>query len=271
VDASDEAPAASERTTLVVPCFDEAERLRPGVFAAFADGRPWLRFLFVDDGSRDATDAVLAEAVARWPACMGRMRLAENRGKGEAVRAGLLRALAADPSPAFVGYWDADGATPLDELERLRAALREDPGRIVAMASRARTPGSRIARSPTRHAVGRLAAAAVASILGAPLYDTQCGAKLLRVGSGLEDALREPFLTRWIFDVELLARLAHGLGPDRSLSDVVVELPVRAWRDVPGSRVRARDVLRVPLDLARIARARRRADRQAGRSATRPR
>ena len=249
--AAGAAPAAA----IVVPCFDEAKRLHADAFRDFAVPRPWLRFVFVDDGSRDATREILA-ALARDPS--GRcelLALDRNRGKAEAVRAGMLRALA---GPAdLVGFWDADLATPLAELERFRACFAAEPGLEIVLGSRVRLLGHRVERSELRHYFGRIAATCVSQILGLPVYDTQCGAKLFRATPALRAAFQEPFLTRWEFDVEILARWLehHRARGSADLHARIRELPLREWRNVPGSRLRPRDFLRAPLELLRIWRA----------------
>jgi dolichyl-phosphate beta-glucosyltransferase len=90
----------------------------------------------------------------------------------------------------------------------------------------------------------------VSWMLRLPVHDTQCGAKVFRceVAPAL---FGRPFVTRWLFDVELLARLRHRLGRDGVLSSVV-EVPLDCWHEVSGSRLRLKDLLRVPLDLLRI-------------------
>ncbi|MEZ5285651.1 MAG: glycosyltransferase [Vicinamibacterales bacterium] len=98
---------------LVVPCFDEARRLPVAAFdAALARGD--LSCLFVDDGSTDGTAEILAAMVGRHPRHADLLRRAPNRGKADAVRAGM--AAAESMAPRYVGYWDADLSTPLDAV-----------------------------------------------------------------------------------------------------------------------------------------------------------
>jgi glycosyltransferase involved in cell wall biosynthesis len=248
------AAAADLGVALVVPCYDEAERLDVAAFRAFAASRPWLRCVFVDDGSRDTTRAVLAGLVREAPASFELVALERNRGKAEAVRAGVLRALAS--GAGLVGYWDADLATPLAELDRFRACFAAEPGLEVVLGSRVRLLGHHVERRELRHYFGRVAATCVSQILRLAVYDTQCGAKLFRVTPALHAAFRDPFLTRWEFDVELLARWLEA--PRSGGGDVhgrIRELPLLEWRDVAGSRLRLRDFVRAPLELLRIWRA----------------
>jgi glycosyltransferase involved in cell wall biosynthesis len=234
-----------DELVLIVPCFNEAERIDVAAFSAFAKAEPSVRLLFVDDGSRDDTAArcaTLGEVI----------RLPTNVGKGEAVRAGVLAAL--DGGAAVVGWWDADLATPLDEVARLRAALRGDVAFVLG--SRVKLLGRTIDRSLVRHYLGRVAATGVSLTLGLRIYDSQCGAKLMRASLAAE-LFNPPFLTPWMFEVELLARLRHR-RPGWTSSDVervVHEVPLHRWREVPGSRLRWTDVVAVPWQLWRIWRA----------------
>lgn len=245
----------SRSVRLVVPCFDEAARLDVAAVRAALDADPDLALTFVDDGSRDRTRAVLEGLAATAPARVDVVALPENRGKGEAVRAGLLAALAR--GPAFTGWWDADLATPFAEVARLRDALDARPGAWLAMGARVAALGASISRRASRHYAGRFVATLVARTLRMATYDTQCGAKLFRAAAtppGLFDA---PFLTRWLFDVEVLARLVRrhrdGLGPPPA--SLVVEVPLTAWTDVPGSKVKPTDFFRALTGLRRIRRA----------------
>jgi len=247
-------PRTRPATALVVPCHDEAARLDTEALLAFAAERPWLRVWLVDDGSRDGTRALLQRLAARAPASFAVLALDENRGKGEAVRRGLLRAL--EEHPERVGFWDADGATPLAALERFLETFEAHPELEMVLGSRIQLLGRRIERQVLRHYLGRVAATWVSHMLGVAVYDTQCGAKLFRPTPALAEALAEPFLTRWVFDVELLARWmrARDVAGSEAVGQLVRELPLEVWRDVPGSRIRPRDVFGVPRDLWRIHR-----------------
>jgi glycosyltransferase involved in cell wall biosynthesis len=239
--------------TVVVPCYDEAERLRPGAFVRACQATPGLHFLFVDDGSRDGTLALLRELAARAPERLAVLALPGNRGKAEAVRAGLLEAFARGHD--YVGWWDADLATPLDEIARFVAALETAPEREIVFGARVRMLGRAIERSAQRHALGRVFAAAASQALGLPVYDTQCGAKLLRATPALAALFAEPFASGWVFDVELLARLIRARRREgRPAADAVLELPVLAWQDVPGSKVGPADFVRGLVELLRIRR-----------------
>jgi dolichyl-phosphate beta-glucosyltransferase len=239
------------RVALVIPCFNEEARLDVGAFrGAFLEGRE-LELVFVDDGSTDGTRGVLEEirrlrtgptaVVARYP----------NAGKAEAVRRGVLDAL--DRRPDAVGFWDADLATPFSELAAFADVLERRPEVDIVMGSRVKLMGRSIERRAWRHYLGRVFATAASLALELPVYDTQCGAKLLRVTPRLSGVFAAPFVAQWVFDVELLARLlaAHPAGPVEAERSIF-ELPLGTWADVQGSKVKGADFFRAARDLAMI-------------------
>ena len=233
-------------TALVVPCFNEADRLDTDAFLDLAE-RLEATLVFVDDGSTDATPAILSRVHARQPR-VHVLTLASNVGKGEAVRAGLLAALAS--GAGLVGYFDADLATAPAEIARLVDIAESRTEHDAIIASRVGLLGHHIERSAVRHYLGRIFATASSIVLGLRVYDTQCGAKLFRATDPLRRALSEPFVSTWAFDVELLGRLTKsGLTADRML-----EVPLVAWRDVGSSKLSVSSALRAALDLIRIRR-----------------
>ena len=238
-------------TTLVIPCFNEADRLPRDSIRELLAGSD-LGLVLVDDGSSDGTGALLDELAAGSADRIRVLRLDRNRGKAEAVRHGLLAAL--DRSDA-VGYADADFATPADELVRLARLLAGSDSAAV-IGSRVAMLGATIQRSAVRHYLGRVFATGASLSLGRPVYDTQCGAKLFRVTPTLRSALERPFRSRWAFDVELLGRL-WSADPAAQ----IVEVPLRRWVDVGRSKVKPSAMLRTGLELVLIARDLRRARR----------
>ncbi len=236
------------RSVIVVPCFNEERRLDRKEFLRLA--RAGVSLLFVDDGSRDNTRGVLDALAAQAPTSIEVLGLKTNSGKSEAVRTGL-RAAVATGAP-WVGFVDADLATPVEEILRL-AALAEAASVDVVLGSRVALAGRHIERKAARHYLGRVFATAAALVLQQRFYDTQCGAKFFRNTELLRAALETPFHSRWIFDVELLARLLQGVGGLAGLPvNAFREVPLERWRDVPGTRLRPRDIANVGTDLFAI-------------------
>jgi len=235
--------------TVVIPCFNEGGRLDTETFAALA-ATPGIDLLFVNDGSTDATPLLLDQLASDCEA-VGVEHLPTNQGKAEAVRRGLARAL--DTDVAMVAYFDADLATPVSELCRLidmLAAYREQGSPINGIiASRVLLLGRRIERRRSRHYLGRAFATMAAVALGAQVYDTQCGAKVFVATDNLRNAVSARFTSRWAFDIELLGRLAAGDPTALSPQPTIIEEPLLAWSDVPGSTLSARSMLRSGLDV----------------------
>lgn len=211
---------------LAVPCFDERRRLDVGRFARGAE-QSNLQILFVDDGSTDGTADFIAGEIKEHPR-LGLLRLKGNKGKGAAVRAGVLYLAKELPDAEWIGFWDADLSAPLDEVRHMLRFHEMEGGSYDAIwGSRVMRAGSRIERKFSRHLFGRLFATAAGGLLGVRAYDTQCGAKLFR-RQVVSDLFAEEFISRWIFDIELYFRLGH---------DRILECPLRAWAHAPGSKV----------------------------------
>lgn len=242
--------------TIVIPCYNESDRLDGNAFAAFAAAHPRIGFHFIDDGSTDATADLLGRLCGMDDDDgLSFHSLPQNRGKGEAVRAGMNGAI--DAGVEVAGFFDADLATPLSEIPAFLAQLDARPDLAMVFGSRVNLLGRQVRRKLFRHYVGRVFATAAAYTLDLPIYDTQCGAKLFRTGPFVNRLFAEPFVSRWIFDVELLARLIRQRRDNTSLPrpiDIIYERPIMAWHDVHGSKLRPRDAVIVWRDLYRIHR-----------------
>lgn len=251
------------RSAIIVPCYNEAGRLRGSEFIAFIRAREAVDFIFVNDGSSDGTQALLREICAADPARLHCVDLARNYGKAEAVRQGFLKGF--QMGYALLGFWDADLATPLYEITAFRDILRAPTVQIV-IGSRVKLLGRSIRRSEARHYLGRLFAMFASLVLNLPVYDTQCGAKLFRNSEALRKVFATPFTSKWTFDVEILARFLVLLkrDPEHSLEAITVEHPLREWHDVPGSKLKWQDFVKSAVDLSKIFFYLRRAGRSSG-------
>lgn len=237
---------------LVVPCFNEEHRLPVDELRQFRMDGVRTELLFVNDGSSDGTLRLLESLRDEGPSRFSVLNLERNSGKAEAVRRGIVAAL--DRQPDFVGFWDADLATPLSELGGFLKVFAGRPEIEMVFAARVRLLGRSISRNPARHYFGRVGATLISSSLGLAVYDTQCGAKLFRSGDLMREIFAAPFLSRWIFDVEIIARLVRQRGRDAA-ARAIYELPIMVWHDVKGSKVRSTDFFRALKDLVRIHRA----------------
>lgn len=209
--------------SVVIPAFDEAERLPPYLeeIIGYFEGRgaPY-EVIVVDDGSRDGTADRVRAVAGSAPVRV--IPLAGNEGKGVAVRHGMLAAVG-----AYRLFADADGATPIAELKRLEAALAA--GADIAIGSRTILDrGVAVVARPHRVMAGRVFNWLVAH-LGLPdIGDSQCGFKAFTARAA--EATFSKLRTRGFgFDVELLL-LAKRAG--FAIAEVAVN-----WADKPGSKV----------------------------------
>lgn len=235
----------NQKVLLIIPCFNEENRLPVQEFLKFVQRGHHL--LFADDGSMDGTYA-LCERVFRNQKNIRLYKAPFNQGKAEVIRAaiGELNKVGIPHDVEWVGYWDADLATPLDEVEYLLEFQRVFSAKSLAIiGARVLRLGGLIRRSALRHYLGRGFATVASVLLGLTCYDSQCGAKIFHK-SMLAKAFAEPFISKWIFDVEILLRVGQ---------EKVIEVPLRKWQDVPGSKVKiGRELVRVLGDLFKIRR-----------------
>jgi glycosyltransferase involved in cell wall biosynthesis len=236
---------------VVIPCYNEAERLDFDEFARFSSF-PDIELLFVNDGSTDHTLNEL-QSFAKTMDSVSVHSLDKNSGKAEAVRQGLLRGI--ESGAGYVGFMDADLATPVDEGMRLLYLLRNNTSFQAIIAARVGLSGRHTDRDMRRHYAGRVFSTLASLVLKSVIYDTQCGAKFFRCNDALSSALDEPFLSRWAFDVELLGRLIAGSATTPGIpSGLLVEEPLYVWTDVAGSKFGLRDMVQTTMELYAIHR-----------------
>lgn len=241
------------QTTIVMPCYNEEQRLDRRAIQRFLSTHRGCRLLFVNDGSRDGTLAVLRQIEAERPADVDVLDLPHNAGKAEAVRRGVQYALAHGAD--YVGFWDADLATPLDLVGDFVRVLDRRRGVDVVLGCRMPLLGHCVHRRPLRGLLGRAFSTTASVLLGLRIRDTQCGAKLFRATPWITAAFSQPFRARWIFDVEILARLvrlSRTAGAPHP-GECLYELPLDDWTEAPGSNLRVTDFLKAPFELAGIS------------------
>ncbi len=231
-----------QETCIIIPCYDEAARLDQEAFLHFSMGNPHIFFCFVNDGSKDNTMDILRELALKNEQQFQVLDLKTNSGKGEAVRQGMLKN-AVSSSFQFMGYFDADLATPLEEIPKLLSYFANNPSLEIAFGSRKKTKQNSIRRNIFRHNFGRIYAGFVTSVLRLPIYDTQCGAKILTTKTAA-NVFQKPFLDRWLFDLEVFCRIKKEKGSlfRQSIREVVVE----TWTETGDSRITFFDILKLP-------------------------
>ena len=235
----------SKSVAIVVPVFNEERRLpallqkleQEADMVMAASGLDLRQLILVDDGSTDGTPRLLDRFATTYER-VTTLRFDRNRGKGAAVRAGML---AATTSLALMT--DVDLSTPLEDIALLAPVL--DAGADIAIASRAMRGSQVLVHQPAhRELMGKAFNVGVRLLTGLPWRDTQCGFKLFR-HSKTRPVFELQRVEGFAFDVELLV-IARRLGLQ------IDEVPVR-WIDHPETRVgvvtsstaMALDVLRI--------------------------
>jgi dolichyl-phosphate beta-glucosyltransferase len=215
---------ADVELSVIIPAYNEQRRLPPTLidYIDYLDAAARrYEIIVVDDGSGDGTAEVVKKFEKIRPQ-VRLIRLPSNRGKGHAVRTGMLNA-----HGSRLLFADADGATPLNEVSRLEEAL--DRGAAVAFGSRALVSEETHVRALLhRKALGRIFNFFVNLIVLPGVRDTQCGFKLFTSNAAAQ-LFGHQKCDGFAFDVELLF-LAKRFG----LS--VEEIPVN-WTNIPGSKV----------------------------------
>lgn len=204
----------------------------------------------MDDGSRDNTIARIEDVRRGNESRVELLRSPRNQGKAEAVRQGVNHAL--QHSADFVGFWDADLATPLDAVRQFTSVFASRPDVDMVFGARVNLLGRHVHRKSSRHYLGRVFATVVSAALRLPIYDTQCGAKIFRVTPATRALWTDPFLSKWVFDVELLARYIRQIRSPKTAGEHIYEFPLDYWEDVGASKLKAFDFVIAFGDIARI-------------------
>jgi glycosyltransferase involved in cell wall biosynthesis len=232
---------------IVIPCYNEEKRLNTLSILAFIQSSPNLSLLFVDDGSKDQTLEVLEQLHQFAPDRISVLSLAKNAGKAEAVRQGLQYCARCDVD--YIGYWDADLATPLAAIEDFTRVLDKYKSTQVVYGARRSLLGHQINRTVGRRIVSSLCVFLARQAIRLPVGDTQCGAKLMRNTPELCKAISKPFSAGWLFDVELFSRLSKQFEtPQKSF----FESPLAEWNEIAGSKISPSDIIKSGTTMLRL-------------------
>lgn len=251
---------------IVVPCYNESERFQSDSFKVALSKYPFLHLILVNDGSKDNTHEVLVNFhQGLSPDIKNRCTVisyVQNKGKSGAIQTGLKSTLpnhhidssliGAGEIPqktfTYFGFWDADLATSFDELPWF-FHFTENQEYSMMMGSRIARLGAEINRTLFRHYSGRLFATFISQGLGWKVHDTQCGAKLF-TAQVAELIIEKPFITTWLFDVEILLRMRNNMGS--TIKKSIIEIPLRSWVDVKGSKIGLKDFVKVPFQIWKV-------------------
>ncbi|MEM0571954.1 MULTISPECIES: glycosyltransferase [Aequorivita] len=232
------------KVMFVIPCYNEENRLQTEVFSHFGNNNPHVHFLFVNDGSKDNTAKVIQKICDSTEHATS-LNLQQNVGKAEAIRAGVLVTKNNLDDYAFIGYLDADLSVPLEEIPEFLNILHQNKNIKFLMGARLARLGANIKRKKRRHYLGRVFATFVSSLLNEPVYDTQCGIKLID-SSAVFKLFEAEFVSKWLFDVELLFRWKVYFPNNMNM---IYEHPLSKWTDIPGSKLKLKNFLFAPFEL----------------------
>ncbi len=236
------------KNAIVIPCYNEANRLKFDEFQKFVENHTNYHLCFVNDGSSDETIVQLREFASQNTTQVTVVDLTVNQGKAEAVRQGILT-MTQREGLETIGFIDADLATGFEDYLRLVAGKANEDKRVV-IGSRKKGDCNGVERSAFRsfasYAVGRI----IKSLIELPICDTQCGAKVFDVSTAAY-LFDRPFVSKWLFDVELFLRLKSRYG--HQAAELISEVGLNNWTEVEGSKISMSASLKFPVRLLEIA------------------
>lgn len=237
----------SFKICIVIPCYNEEKGLDKKAYFNFIDNHTNVLLYFVNDGSTDNTANILADFQKTYPNNVAVINCEKNVGKAEAIRTAVTECNNTY-NFTYLAYLDADLATSLEECVSLTSYFNDSIQFVFG--SRIMKVGSTIKRSQSRFLIGRIIATAISNILNLRVYDTQCGCKLFTKELS-KIAFKEPFISKWLFDVEIFNRLMIHFGVDQATNHML-EVPLKRWVDQGDSKVKLTYFFKLWIDLYKI-------------------
>jgi len=231
---------------IILP-YNEEKGLVLQEYIRFIEKNPAVLICFVNDGSTDATLEILKGLENRFPKQVFAHTYSKNLGKAEAIRSGV-HFCNEKYTFDYIAYLDADLATSLEECSAMTSYFNDKI--TFVFGSRIRRIGAVIQRSPFRFITGRIIATIISHILKLKVYDTQCGCKVFSKTLS-EEVFKQPFVSKWLFDVELFDRIIKFYGR-KIVLEKMLEVPLLRWVDRGDSKVKASYFLKLWVDLYRI-------------------
>lgn len=236
------------KTGIIIPCYNEEKRLDQEAFVNFIKEHTDYHLCFVNDGSKDNTLGVLRSMKEAVPTRISIVDVKKNSGKATAVRAGA-RFLYSRENISCIGFIDADLSTDFRDFKDLVKTLKTED-KLVVFGSRNSGGGGTIERNFLRNLFSKTVKQFILLILGLPIRDTQCGAKVFK-RSIVPVVYNDAFISKWLFDVEIFLRLKKYLGKENTMKNIF-EQPLMRWVHVDDSKLGLKDSLQIPLRLAHI-------------------
>ncbi|MCA0152055.1 response regulator [Winogradskyella vincentii] len=234
---------------VVIPCYNEEERLLSEEFLNFINTNSGYHLCFVNDGSKDNTLSVLKKLQKGREDYITVYDCDKNGGKAEAVRLGMLH-MAKKEDLDYIGFLDADLSTDLADFDDLVKTIETSNFKIVS-GSRISRMGADITKESARKIISLTINFIIRKILSMDFKDTQCGAKIFHKDV-IDIAFGKKFVTQWIFDVEIFKRMTIHFGL-RKAKSMLCEQPLKRWIHADGSKLSMKDSVKIVMQLAQIA------------------
>ena len=121
------------KVVIIIPCYNEADRLDTNNFIDYLSKNTHLHFIFVDDGSTDDTNLIINQIISKFNSQVSLLKNKSNKGKAESVRLGVIESYKMNPD--YIGFLDADLAVPIEKIDNLIKIIKKDKTKEVVFAS----------------------------------------------------------------------------------------------------------------------------------------
>jgi glycosyltransferase involved in cell wall biosynthesis len=237
-------------SVIVVPCFNEENRLNLKYWKNIIDERLNIFWIFVNDGSKDKTIDMLLKLKNKSNVLI--LDNPTNKGKAEAIRVGMNEALKLSRGFQLIGFCDSDCAFAKEDIfilvDKAITDINNQKTFKIWISSRIALSGRKIIRKRSRHYIGRIISTFISSGWNAAPYDTQSGLKFFCNNSDLKLALLKPFKTKWFCDLELITRTL-AQNPKQN---IIWEEPLHYWKDIGNSRITIRQFPKIFIEIYQI-------------------
>jgi len=230
------------RFACLIPCYNESQRLDVDLYRQIVSNNPLLDFYLLNDGSSDNTLDFLYK-VSEGNKNVIVKDFNPNRGKSGVIQSGMLEL--SESNYDYVGFLDADFATPFEEFKRLTEIVEKEDYDVI-FGSRVKLKGWGIIRNPIRHWFSRIVLTVIDTLFKLEIYDTQCGCKIFK-RELISICFTERFVTKWLFDIEVFIRYLRNTD-----SPKIKEIPLYRWEEIKGSKLKISDFLKVPLNILQL-------------------
>lgn len=232
------------KTACLLPFYNEESRMDLATFREVIQRHQNVDFWLLNDGSTDGTLNLLRSLEDEFT----HVKVVDgvvNSGKAEIIRKGVLACVEDSKNYEVIGFLDSDFATPYYEFDRLRDLIEGSEYDMI-WGSRVKLKGWNIQRNAVRHWFSRIVLTIVNEMFKLEIYDTQCGCKLYK-RQVAEELFSKPFVTKWLFDIEVFVRYKRWSTEERML-----EVPLVEWTEIKGSKIKIKDFLLVPFNILKL-------------------